>query len=635
MTSINRLTNKPSLEDKDLIPVWDAESGRTRNIAAESLKDYIPKIQQVDIPHLVSGTYSAGTLTLDMSDGSKVDVSGWTDLTGINFKEDGSELGMFRSVNFMGSGVQAVRQGDDLEVTIKTAAVAPTLALQFSGIYDDLQALKDAIPSPTDNQQAIALKPSEKYYHGVGGSWVELAPVGSFHPNYLGAYDTVDDLKAAEPSPSDDSLAIVGTTAKSFYIYTSGDWSQVTHTDLPSIDARLTDNEAKTKANADSVQALQAGQQVLQSNINQKISGIHLEDTDGNAFDDINGIVFEGAEVQDDQGTGLAHVVVSPKITVANGQEPGSTSLTGNALIFPDATITADPNDPKVLTVGRTDTPKFDESMFQSAVDNGYAPDDAGLKRSNFKVGWSIVKDIKQVSGRPSGSVGDLIVFKQELDNDNPALRHTFMMAIGKDLKLNNQVWFMYKDGSTWSPWFSVEGENQAKIDAISSSVNELKQGQAAALNELKTLQTAAGNLYAPDKATFDKATNALIQAALKDYSAKHSGQGGDKADIVYPRFYAAFSNSRLTSLSGVSTSTTGELTLVRIPATASRIFIYVENDNDEASKIKGFSFNDSQKMSLQPEDAVIDGKKYKAYYTSGGFTEKQVEIKIDFGQGI
>lgn len=274
MTSINRLTNKPSLEDKDLIPVWDAESGRTRNIAAESLKDYIPKIQQVDIPHLVSGTYSAGTLTLDMSDGSKVDVSGWTDLTGINFKEDGSELGMFRSVNFMGSGVQAVRQGDDLEVTIKTAAVAPTLALQFSGIYDDLQALKDAIPSPTDNQQAIALKPSEKYYHGVGGSWLELAPVGSFHPNYLGAYDTVDDLKAAEPSPSDDSLAIVGTTAKSFYIYTSGDWSQVTHTDLPSIDARLTDLEPKVASNINRLGVAEGHLQTLQSDMQKNVKDI-------------------------------------------------------------------------------------------------------------------------------------------------------------------------------------------------------------------------------------------------------------------------------------------------------------------------------------------------------------------------
>lgn len=77
MTSINRLTNKPSLEDKDLIPVWDAESGRTRNITAESIKDYIPDI----VPHVISGTYESKTLTLNLSDDSEVVVSGWTDLT--------------------------------------------------------------------------------------------------------------------------------------------------------------------------------------------------------------------------------------------------------------------------------------------------------------------------------------------------------------------------------------------------------------------------------------------------------------------------------------------------------------------------------------------------------------------------
>lgn len=386
----------------------------------------------------------------------------------------------------------------------------------------------------------------------------------------------------------------------------------------------------------DNIDNLKSGQAILENNINMKLSGIHLEDTDNNAFDDITGITFDGAEVKDDQGTGLATVVVKPKITVANGQEPDSTSLEGNALILEGYTLSADPNDTNVIRVGRQDKPSFDPSMFQSAVDHGYAADDQGIKSNKTTDGWWIFKDLKQVSGRPADSSGDLIVFKNEIPNQNIALKHVFVMAMGKNKQLENKVWFMYRDGTDWTPWFSEQGASQATIDNLSNSVDELKRANQATLDELGKLQTAIGKIYSPgDKAAFDTAVNALIAEALKNYVPKSGGHSSDKPDTVYPRFYAQFLNTWPTDFTNAATSTNSEVTLLRIPDTPSRIFITVENDNDEASKVKGFKFNSKQEMSLNFRDITIGGKKYRAFYTAGAFTEKSVEIEVDFGQGI
>lgn len=289
---------------------------------------------------------------------------------GVDVSKDGTEVKKeANNINFVGSSVSVSENGEGVNVEVKAPAAAPTLALHFAGIYDDLQSLQDAIPSPSENMQAIVIQPSEKYYHGVGGAWVELAPVGAFHSKYLGVYDTVQDLQAANPSPVTDSLAIVGTSAKTFYLYDGSKWDQLRHTDLPSLDARVTDEEKKTSDNVKRLEVAEQHLQTLQTKTSQHdsdISGLGddvrqlqgqvytgntIKDDNGNSLNDITGLKFIGAEVSDDDGDQEATVTVSPKITVANGQEPSSTSATGNALIFPQATITPDPGDSNVLTV--------------------------------------------------------------------------------------------------------------------------------------------------------------------------------------------------------------------------------------------------------------------------------------------
>ncbi|AUR98933.1 coil containing protein [Vibrio phage 1.257.O._10N.286.46.A4] len=284
---------------------------------------------------------------------------------------------------------------------------------------------------------------------------------------------------------------------------------------------------------------------------------------------------------------------------------------------------------------GSAPTPTFDPSMFQSAVDHGYAADDQGAKSSKTTDGWWIFKDLSSVSGRPTGSIGDLVVFKNTIDTANAAFKHAFVMAIGQDQDLEDAIWFMYRDGTAWSSWFRETGNDKKQIDSIVKDVGSLKQGNAVAVSRLDAVQTAIGKIYAPSKIAFNDAVTGLINAALANYTPSKPSHGGDKPSLVFPRFYAQFSLGVPVNFTGAVTSTNAEATLMRIPVTRSRIFISVENENDEASKVKGFKFNNKQEMSLNHRDIVIDGKKYRAFYTSGAFTDKSVEIKVDFGQGI
>ncbi|AUR98600.1 coil containing protein [Vibrio phage 1.254.O._10N.286.45.C8] len=287
------------------------------------------------------------------------------------------------------------------------------------------------------------------------------------------------------------------------------------------------------------------------------------------------------------------------------------------------------------LSGGAAPTPTFDPSMFQSAVDHGYAADDQGIKSIATTDGWWIFKDIKSVGGRPVGSVGDLIVFRNTITPKGSAKKHAFTLAMGKDANGSNNIWVIYRDGDKWTGWFKVTTGLQAKVDIITADVDKLKKSDASIVSEVSALQTSLGEIYAPSKIAFNNAVTGLINAALANYTPSKPSHGGDKPSLVFPRFYAQFSLGVPANFTGAVTSTNAEATLLRIPVTRSRIFISVENENDEASKVKGFKFNNKQEMSLNHRDIVIDGKKYRAFYTSGAFTDKSVEIKVDFGQGI
>ncbi|MGL4466108.1 MAG: hypothetical protein ACRCUK_01275, partial [Plesiomonas shigelloides] len=169
-------------------------------------------------------------------------------------------------------------------------------------------------------------------------------------PTYIGAYDTVQDLQAASPSAADQSVAIIGTQARAFYIKLQGIWNAITGSDLPSLTARvqvvesgLSATTAIAHGNTAAIQQLdqdiKADMQVMQSDIAQKISGLHVEDIGNHSFDDINALHFIGATVSDDGSQQTTITIDKQKINVSNGQEPSSKNFDVENLEFPGASL--------------------------------------------------------------------------------------------------------------------------------------------------------------------------------------------------------------------------------------------------------------------------------------------------------
>ncbi|MGL5284319.1 MAG: hypothetical protein ACRC8W_21655 [Plesiomonas shigelloides] len=91
-------------------------------------------------------------------------------------------------------------------------------------------------------------------------------------------------------------------------------------------------------------QSVKADMQVMQSNIAQKISGLHVEDIGNHAFDDINALHFIGATVSDDGSQQATITIDKQKINVSNGQEPSSKNFDVENLEFPGANLSTRDN---------------------------------------------------------------------------------------------------------------------------------------------------------------------------------------------------------------------------------------------------------------------------------------------------
>lgn len=67
MATINRLTNKPDPTGSDLIPIWDSQSGRTRNATIQSVID----LADTGGVFVVSIAFVSPNLIVTKSDGSQ------------------------------------------------------------------------------------------------------------------------------------------------------------------------------------------------------------------------------------------------------------------------------------------------------------------------------------------------------------------------------------------------------------------------------------------------------------------------------------------------------------------------------------------------------------------------------------
>lgn len=304
-------------------------------------------------------------------------------------------------------------------------------------------------------------------------------------------------------------------------------------------------------------------------------------------------------------------------------------------------------------------------AMVSKAIDHGAATDGGSIK-SLADGWWLIPATLTSIRGRPRGSQGDLIYFRKYVGGS-----YAVGMIFGKDRDGASSMWVQYKDGSKWTSWLPITGS--ADLTSIQSDMASLKLGEAAAVSRIERLETQIGKIYAPSKILFDSAVNALIDAKLAAYIPTRDPQvaknlqeletlkrdmltvnqieaalkakgwgplsggvtpsgGGDKPAVIYPTIVTMFTNSIPTSISedDSATSSTGTATLTRTDTTSSRLWVLVENDNDEADKVKSFSINKGMEAVWQSRDIVIGGKKYRAFYSAGAYTETTVSVQVN-----
>lgn len=295
-----------------------------------------------------------------------------------------------------GSTATSVINGDELDLGIPRAAQSPAVrqAVRFLGMFETESELNLQEPNPREGSQCIVLTPEQHYYEFTSGVWVKGRSVGDAHSGYLGRYADEAALTAAHPTAPTDSTAIAG---KAWFIYETNAWEPLQDDHIPAIDNKL--------------QSLEAGQGVLRSDLDEKISGVHVEDSKGNSYDDITGFDFgDSAELGDPQGSQKVPVNVKPKITVANGQEPGSTSVTGNAIVIDGSNVSNDPNDPDVIIL---DIPSASGGL---ELDNGVA-NITGVTKINVPTSELLAKGGGEVDLIPyfKGKSGDTEALIEEL----------------------------------------------------------------------------------------------------------------------------------------------------------------------------------------------------------------------------
>lgn len=291
--------------------------------------------------------------------------------------------------------------------------------------------------------------------------------------------------------------------------------------------------------------------------------------------------------------------------------------------------------------------PPLTADMVSKAIDNGVATNGSSIK--SLSDGWWVIPEtLTGVSGRPRGSQGDLIYFRQYTGGD-----HGVGMIFGKDRAGASAMWIQYKDGTKWTRWLPVT--SSADLTAIQSDLAALKLGDAAAVSRIERLETQVGKIYAPSKLLFDQEVDNLIDSKLSAYVPPKDPQiaqlqkelddlksrlpgtvtptGGGGKTVTKPEITVMFTNSIPSSLTDNSpaTSTTGEARLTRVASTSLRLWVLVENDNDEADRVKGISVNKGMEAVWQSRDIVIGGKKYRAFYSAGAYTETEVSVKVNF----
>lgn len=300
----------------------------------------------------------------------------------------------------------------------------------------------------------------------------------------------------------------------------------------------------------------------------------------------------------------------------------------------------------KVLQAGtQVRTQALTPSMISAAVDNGDSPNSRSVKALGDGW-WTVPASNTQMSGRPKGSQGDLILFKQSLTKGSLSA-FGITMAFGNDNRKDPAMWIQYRDGTInkWTMWQKVDETESGDVATINREIAALKSGDVSIVSRLDSLETKLGNIYAPDKSAFDKYTNNAITAALAAFKdelvrdgwgpLKNIPGGGDiPLPQGIPKVWAYYGANFPTAIgaTGQVSSTSGTIDLIRQSSNAQRIFIVVPNDKLQGDDVTGVSIDDGLKARWASRDLTLSGEAYRVFYSPSGYTEKTHKVTIHFG---
>lgn len=309
-------------------------------------------------------------------------------------------------------------------------------------------------------------------------------------------------------------------------------------------------------------------------------------------------------------------------------------------------------------------TPKFtvDAQTIANAMDNGVASGAGSIK--GLGEGWWVIPETNaQMTGRPSGSQGDLIYFNQNVGNGK---NYAYGFALGKDKQGVDTMWVQYRDGNQWTAWWPIQNLKELTPTGdipteLQQEIANLKAGQTNAIERIKLLETRLGGIYAPNQASFDRAVQGLIQPELTDIEKKIKDNAdqlttlsntaltldqvtthlkalgwGPLSPDAKPKptdpveYFAVYGNSFPTTAQPLK-SAEQTTALSRSSSGGMRIFVVVKNDNNQGGRVTGISIDDGIAAHWDHRDVVINGVKYMAFYSPNAFYEQSNTVRVHY----
>lgn len=264
-------------------------------------------------------------------------------------------------------------------------------------------------------------------------------------------------------------------------------------------------------------------------------------------------------------------------------------------------------------------------SEIAKALNNGIVPSIPGSIKGLGDGWWKLLKDNLQVTGRPGGTRGDLLILKQKAGTSS-----SFILVSGQDTDNKPAIWMQSRIASQWTDWVKFH-TNVVTVDKLESEIQDILRAIALMQSRIETLENEEKALTPLTIDQIETQLSAKGWGPLPKSIPVPSSKDRPSKPTGIPKVWAAYSLTFPTDLNnGLFSSTSGVISISRTEKTAERIFIVVPMP--EAEDVSGIRIDDGLAAKWQSRDQTYDGKQYRVFYSDGGFNEQSNKVQVLFG---